>query len=322
MLIWRQSLEILILALMLDAIIGDPDALWTRLPHPVALIGRMIEASDRRWNKAEASVSQRRKRGVLSLISWVALAAGLGASLQAFLLSFPFGWLATALLASILFAQRSLYEHVAQVRAAFLNHGLDGARIAVSRIVGRDPDALDTAGVSRAAIESCAENFSDGIVAPAFWFALFGLPGLFVYKTVNTADSMVGHRTSRHEAFGWASARTDDFLNLIPARLSGILLALGAFTIGGRSSQALAVMWRDAMTHRSPNAGWPESAAAGALGIALLGPRTYEGAWVPDPFLNREGRVAVPNDIGRMLQLFVAACGLEILFYAVLALSV
>jgi adenosylcobinamide-phosphate synthase len=190
-------------------------------------------------------------------------------------------------------------------------------------IVGRDPALLDEAGVCRAAIESCAENFSDGVVAPVFWLALLGLPGLIAYKAINTADSMIGHRTERHDSFGWAAARLDDLVNLIPARLSALLLAIAAPIAGGSVNTSLRVVKRDASKHRSPNAGWPESAMAGALGLALAGPRRYAEHLVADPFLNAEAtKEAVPDDIDRALDLYAAACVIEAAAYAALALVV
>ena len=190
-------------------------------------------------------------------------------------------------------------------------------------IVGRDPEQLDEAGVSRAAIESCAENFSDGVVAPVFWLALLGLPGLIAYKAINTADSMIGHRSPRYESFGWAAARLDDLINLAPARLSGLLIAIVAPVANGSIKVSFNVMQRDAAKHRSPNAGWPESAMAAALGLALAGPRRYGERVVDDPFLNAEARKdAKPDDIGRALDLLVAACLLQAAIYAVLALVV
>jgi adenosylcobinamide-phosphate synthase len=225
------------------------------------------------------------------------------------------------LIASVFIAQQSLYWHVARVRAAFASEGLAGAREAVAMIVGRDPESLDDSGVARAAIESCAENFSDGVVAPVFWLALLGLPGLFAYKAINTADSMIGHRTPRHRDFGWAAARLDDLLNLVPARLAGVLVALVAPVAGGSMIAAVKIMWRDARKHRSPNAGWPESAMAGALGVALAGPRRYGETVVDDLFLNAEGRAnAAPDDIGRALKILIAACALEFVVYAALLL--
>ncbi len=315
----HDSLCVLVLALLLDGLIGDPDMLWAHVPHPAVLMGRLIAALDRRWNDPLKPDAQRRAAGVLALVVLVIAAVGIGLGLEYLCRRIPFGSFFIALLASSLFAQRSLYEHIAKVMSAFAQGGLEAARVAVARVVGRDPQVLDEAGVCRAAIESCAENFSDGVVAPAFWFALLGLPGLIVYKIVNTADSMIGHKTPRHAAFGWASARFDDLLNLAPARLAGLLLSFVAPVVGGDVRQSLSTMWRDAKLHRSPNAGWPESAAAGALGLALAGPRQYAGEKVDDPFLNPQGRVAKPDDISRALHLLIAGCGFEIVLYAVLA---
>src|SRR5690606_18295412 len=210
-----------------------------------------------------------------ALLVVVCVGAGLGLVLQVLLsYSIP-GKFAELLIVTVLLAQRSLYEHVAGVKQAFDHGGLPAARRAVSSIVGRDPEALDEAGVCRAAIETTAENFSDGIVAPAFWYLTAGLPGILACKAVNTADSMIGHRSDRYLAFGWAAARFDDLLNYIPARLSGVLLAISAPTVGGSTKGALKAMLRDASKHKSVNAGWPEAAVAGALGLALAGPRVY-----------------------------------------------
>jgi adenosylcobinamide-phosphate synthase len=207
-------------------------------------------------------------------------------------------------------AGRSLYDHVVAVAAALETAGLDAARGAIAKIVGRDPHTLDQSAVSRAAIESAAENFSDGLVAPAMWFALLGLPGLFAYKAINTADSMIGHRTERYLDFGWASARLDDLANWLPARLSALLIAVAAPIGGGSATSAIARAWREASRHRSPNAGWPEAAMAGALGVALLGPRRYEGTLSDDPFINAAGRTARPADIRKALRIYLAACAL------------
>ncbi len=224
---------------------------------------------------------------------------------------------------AVLLAQRSLYDHVAAVRDALDRRGLAAGREAVSHIVGRDPESLDEYGVARAAIESLAENFSDGVVAPALFYALFGLPGIFVYKTANTLDSMIGHKTPRYLQFGWAAARLDDLLNLVPARLSGVLLAAAALaTPRARALPALRTMLRDARKHRSPNAGWPEAAAAGALDLALAGPRRYQGHVVNDPWLG-EGRArATPADIDRALRLYLTACLLQAALVAAAYLAV
>jgi adenosylcobinamide-phosphate synthase len=318
MLTWSDTLFVVVAALAFDALIGDPDWLWRRLPHPVALIGALIGLLDRTLNRETRSPVQRKFAGAGVVILLVAISALSGCLIEIALRQIAFGNWLIGLVASTLIAQRSLYQHVARVRSAFTDGGLADARRAVSMIVGRDPDQLDEAGVCRAAIESCAENFSDGVVAPVFWLALLGLPGLIAYKAINTADSMIGHRSARYLSFGWAAARLDDLVNLIPARLSGLLVASVA---GGATATALKVMWRDAAKHRSPNAGWPESATAGALGLALAGPRRYGERIVDDPFLNAEARKnAMPDDIGRALHLLIAACLLQAAAYAALAL--
>jgi adenosylcobinamide-phosphate synthase len=323
MLIWGDTLFVAAAALAFDALIGDPDRLWRRLSHPVVVIGEFIAWLDRTLNHDDRPPEQRKIAGIAAIAILVAAAAIIGFFLEAMLRPIPGGNIALGLIASVFIAQRSLYQHVERVRAAFAEGGLAEARQAVSMIVGRDPEVLDEAGVCRAAIESCAENFSDGVVAPVFWLALLGLPGLIAYKAINTADSMIGHRSERHEMFGWAAARLDDFVNLVPARLTGLLLAIAAPVVGGSIAVAIKVMRRDAPTHRSPNAGWPETAMAGALGLTLAGPRRYAEGLVDDPFLNAEGRKeAVPDDIGRALDLYFAACVVEGASYAALALVV
>jgi adenosylcobinamide-phosphate synthase len=316
----HMSLWSLCLALLLDGLFSEPSAVWARLPHPVVLMGQGIAALDRCWNSSTRSAAQNKAMGALALAILVVSSLATGFLIEALFRRIPYGFFGIALVASTLLAQRSLYAHILAVRKAFAEGGIEAARTAVARVVGRDVASLDAPAICRAAIESCAENFSDGVVAPAFWFALFGLPGLLVYKIVNTADSMIGHKTERHAAFGWAAARFDDLLNLVPARLAGLLLSLTAPIVGGSMRQAAAIMIRDARLHRSPNAGWPESAAAGALGLALNGPRQYQGEIADDPFLNRQGRrIAVPEDITRALRLLLAACGLEFAVYATLA---
>ena len=321
MLISGSGFFIVIAALAFDALIGDPDWLWRRPGHPVAWIGALIGVLDRGLNREDRSQQQRKTAGIAGTAVMVVLSAAVGVLVQTTVQQLPMGNLAVALIASIFIAQRSLYQHVARVRSAFAEGGLAGARKAVAMIVGRDPEQLDQAGICRAAIESCAENFSDGVVAPVFWLALLGLPGLIAYKTINTADSMIGHRSERYESFGWAAARLDDLVNLVPARLSALLLASVAPIAGGAVSTSLRVVRRDASKHRSPNAGWPESAMAGALGVALAGPRRYATHMVDDPFLNDEATSqVVPDDIGRALDLYAAACVIEAAGYAALAL--
>ncbi len=320
---WSGHILVVILALAFDALIGDPDRIWRKFPHPVVWMGRAVGFFDRVWNRESWSFRQRQVAGALAAALLACGAAILGILIERGAQQIPFGSFALALVASIFIAQRSLYEHVARVRDAFTEGRLESARRAVAMIVGRDPQQLDEAGVCRAAIESCAENFSDGVVAPVFWLAVLGLPGLLVYKIVNTADSMIGHRSARHEAFGWASARLDDVLNLIPARISGLLVVFAAGAGQGSIRRAFGIMTRDARNHRSPNAGWPESAMAGALDLALVGPRRYGTREVIDPFLNPQGSMqAVPRDIARSLRILLAACVLQAAIYGALALLV
>lgn len=301
-------LLLLIAAIGIDALVGDPDWIWRRLPHPVTWFGTLIGFCDRAFNRDAASAGLRRLAGILVVVGLVAVAWIAGVLVERLLSHIPFGYALVTLIASVFLASRSLYDHVARVLDAFYSGGLDAARRAVSMIVGRDPDSLDSAGVTRATIESTAENFSDGVVAPAFWFAVFGLPGLFAYKMINTADSMIGHRSARHEAFGWAAARLDDLVNLPASRLAGFLIAMAAPFVGGTIKQSFMVMLDDARKHRSPNAGWPEAAMAGALGIALAGPRRYRERVVDDPYLNDSGRhEAGPGDIGRAMKILRVA---------------
>ena len=306
---------LLLPALILDWLVGDPDWLWRRAPHPVAILGALIGALDRWLNRPALAQGVRAALGIVTIVVVAGIAALVGFAIEAALLAIPFGWFVVVVLAAILFAGRSLYDHVSAVADAFIYEDIEAARIAVSRIVGRDPASLDEARICRAAIESTAENFSDGVVAPAFWFALFGLPGLFAYKAINTADSMIGHLTEHHRAFGWAAARLDDLVNIPASRLAGFLIALAAPIAGGSIGAALRVMARDAGKHRSPNAGWPEAAMAAALGLALAGPRRYGGIIVGDPFLNESGRLAArPDDIRNALRVYgVANVGLFVL---------
>ena len=295
-------------ALVIDGLVGDPEFIWRRIPHPVALIGGLIGYLDRWLNHDGAAPRPRRWLGAVALVVVVAVSAAAGFGLERLFGTIRHGWIGTIIVAALFLAGRSLYDHVAAVVAAFGNGGLPAARKAVGRIVGRDPASLDEAGACRAAIESAAENFSDAVVAPALWFLLLGLPGLLAYKAINTADSMIGHLTPRHKDFGWAAAHLDDIVNLPASRLSGAFIALAAPLAPGSIGTAFAVMRADARRHRSPNAGWPESAMAGALGVALAGPRRYRGVLVDDPFLNAGGRRrATPVDIRRALRVYAGA---------------
>jgi adenosylcobinamide-phosphate synthase len=318
-----DRLVILVLALGLDWLIGDMPFLFRYVPHPVVLIGRAIALFDRRLNRETRSNATRRRRGVFTLVFLIATAAIVGLVLSLIALRLGrWGGLLELVVVAILVAQRSLYDHVARVMRALDRDGLVAGRVAVSHIVGRDPASLDAHGVARAGIESLAENFSDGVVAPVLFYLLAGLPGLLVYKTVNTLDSMIGHKTARHQAFGWASARFDDLLNLIPARLAGVLVGVSAlFVPRGMPLKALRTMLRDAGKHRSPNAGWPEAAMAGALDLALAGPRRYGDITVTDPWMGDGRARATVADMRAALRVFRVACLIEALALSVAALA-
>jgi adenosylcobinamide-phosphate synthase len=315
------SVTLTFLALLIEALVGYPDRLVRAIGHPVTWIGALIARLDAKLNRPDWSSRARRIAGVVSLAIVAAIAAVVGGIVERGLLLLPLGIILTALAASALIAQRSLYEHVAAVATALERDGLAAGRAAVAKIVGRDPQALDEAGVARAAIESLAENFSDGVVAPVFWMALAGLPGAAAYKSINTADSMIGHRTPRHEAFGWAAARLDDLVNLPASRLAA-LLVVGAAALGSRAAAAEAwrTVLRDASRHRSPNAGYPEAAFAGALGLALAGPRVYAGVTVDDAVMGNGRREATAADIPAALALYRRADALLIALIGVLAL--
>ena len=290
-------LAALAVALLADALLGEPAWLYRRLPHPVQAIGALVTALEARLLRPAAPAAQRRA-GILLLFLALTVTAAIGWALAATLRAVPLGWVAEGLAMSTLLAQRSLVDHVRAV-ADGLRAGLAQGRAAVARIVGRDPERLDAPAVGRAAVESLAENLSDGVVAPLFWGLVAGLPGMLAYKAVNTLDSMVGHRNERYHAFGWASARFDDLVNLVPARLTGALLCL----VGGAPRRSLRAMLRDAPRHRSPNAGWPEAAMAGALGLRLAGPRVYGGRLVEDAWMGDGTPDAGPDAIDRAITL-------------------
>ena len=329
-------------AVAVEAVAGYPQALYRAIGHPVTWIGALIGWLDRSFNAAPAVhratphlvplptgegqgeglltdeghrrppllVWPGKTAGVLALAVIIAAPVILALVLQSLLApSWP-GLVLLALLTSTLLATRSLDPYVRAVADALDAGGLSTGRHAVAQIVGRDPETLDEAGVCRAAIESLAENFSDGVVAPALWFAVAGLPGIVAYKAINTADSMIGHRTPRHEAFGWASARLDDLVNLPASRFSALLMTAASCLLPAASPQAaIRAVWRDSGKHRSPNAGWPEAAMAGALGIQLAGPRSYGGVMSTDPPMG-DGRTALTAaDIRRALWLYWLAAG-------------
>lgn len=290
----------MLIALMIDAMIGWPEGLYRRIGHPVTWIGALIAALERRLNRPDRRRGWRIRAGA-ALVALVVVAAALPAMLVQQAL--PSGW-AGALVGGILawpfLAIRSLHEHVAAVARPLGAGDIGAARRSVSMIVGRDPSRLDAGGIARAALESLAENASDGIVAPLFWGVVAGLPGIAVYKAVNTMDSMIGHRTPRHEAFGKTAARLDDLANWFPARLTGLMMAL----VSGRGRTAFRVMMADARSHRSPNAGWPEAAMAGGLGVRLSGPRAYADRQVEEPWVNGGAPDPTPEALRHGLALY------------------
>lgn len=283
-----------------EAALGYPARLHQTIPHPVAWVARQIRNLERELNRG--GPVRQRLGGVLTLLIVAATAGALGLALQMLFAKIPGGFLLTLLVGSLGLAGRSLYTHVVAVASALARDDLGAARLAVGAIVGRDVETLDAEGVSAAALESLAESFNDGVVAPLLWFLLGGLPGLFAYKAVNTADSLIGHKEDPYLHFGWASARMDDLLNLVPARLAGAVLALAGF--GGWK-----VMWREAKKHASPNSGWPEAAMAGALKVELGGPASYDGAVHHRPTFGSGPR---PNrlDLDRGVRLYLRACAI------------
>jgi adenosylcobinamide-phosphate synthase len=308
----EHFLLLLLMALAIEAAAGYPPAIYQVLGHPVTWFGAMIAWLERRGNDASLSPPIRRRNGAASVLVLLTIVAA-GASLLQYALGA--GWLGlilSAVLASTLLAQRSLDEHVARVANALETGGLQAGRAAVSQIVGRNPDWLDEPAVARAAIESLAENFADGVVAPAFWTGAGGLAGGALYKAINTADSMIGHKNDRYLHYGWFAARLDDLVNLPASRLSALWIALAAATMPAASAaRAVRCVWRDAGKHRSPNAGWPEAAMAGALGLQLNGPRVYGDTRVEDAYMGEGRRDATPADIRNALALYRRACAIQ-----------
>jgi len=291
--------------MLIELCFGYPERIAGAIGHPVTWIGHLIDALDRLFNRETVGARARRAAGIVAVLILIVVVGAVGLVVERELLRLPFGLLAVGLVASTLIAQRSLHRHVADVAVALEKRGTEAGRTAVSHIVGRDTEALDTAGVARAAIESLAENFSDAVVAPILWLAIAGLPGAALYKAINTADSMIGHRTRRYDAFGWAAARLDDLVNLPVSRLSALLLiAAAGLSKNASANGAWRAVRRDAARHRSPNAGYPEAAMAGALGLSLAGPRVYGGVRVDDATMGDGRRDAESADIVRALALY------------------
>lgn len=299
---------ILVIGMLFDALIGDPRAIYRVIPHPVVLIGKPISFLDRRLNRAERGERALLVRGAMTVVIVVGLATAVGYGLSRLFQAPVWGWMVEAVLVGILLAGRSLHDHVRRVAKGLRQDGLEGGRREIAHIVSRDPRSLDRHGVARSAIESLSENFSDGVVAPLFFYLIFGLPGLLAYKAVNTLDSMIAYKTAKYKSFGFAAAKLDDLANWLPARISGGVVCLAAcFTPTAYPIGAARVMLRDAGKHKSPNGGWPEAAFAGALNIALGGPRTYPGGEVVGVWIG-DGRARLePRDIDRSRALYIVA---------------
>jgi adenosylcobinamide-phosphate synthase len=294
------------LVLVVENFAGYPPALFNLIGHPVQWVGKLISFLDEGLNDPDVPPDQNRRHGILAIILLCG-AVGVPAWILAKTLSqFSWGWVFNVLLATAFVAQKSMRDHVAAVERA-LNTSLFAGRKEVAKIVGRDPETLTENGVAKAALESLAENTADGIVAPIFWYATLGLPGLVIYKAINTADSMIGHKSEKYLYFGWAAAKLDDLVNLPASRLTGLLFATAAWLTSKAAAQsALNAMWRDARKHQSPNAGWPEAAMAGALNLRFGGPRKYDGESVDLPYMGN-GHDVEPKDIRRGLELYDSA---------------
>jgi adenosylcobinamide-phosphate synthase len=313
---------ILIIAFGIEAVLAYPAPLFRAIGHPVSWVGALIAALDSGLNRPDSSFAMRRAAGVATVLLLLAGSIGFGLALEALARVIPYLEFAIPIVVvAMLLAAGNLDQHVRAVAAGIRSEGLAGGRRSISKIVGRDPDALDEAAICRAAIESLAENASDGVTAPALWYLVGGLPGIIAYKAINTADSMIGHMSERHRAFGWAAARLDDLVNLPASRLTGLLfVAAAALVPGASAASAWRAYWRDAGKHRSPNAGWPEAAMAGALGLRLAGPRIYSGVMIDDAWMGDGRAKATAQDVDRALKIYrvafaialVAAIGLLI----------
>ena len=304
-----SPLLILLIALVLEAYIGEASYIFRFITHPVELIGSVISLLDRKLNRKKRSNTDRTIRGLISLLIIISLSLIMGYIISWLSLNHPWGWVIELILTTTLLAQRALYNAVQRVAISLQRNSTDTSRKTVSHIVGRDTSKLDNYGVARAAIESLAENFSDGVIAPVFWYILFGFPGLLIYKAVNTMDSMIGYRTIQYKAFGYFAARFDDAMNIIPARLSAFFLILASiFVPTANPIRALKIVLRDATKHQSPNAGWPESAMAGALNLTLAGPRHVKGNVLEAPWIGEGSAKVTHLDIKRSLYLYTVAC--------------
>ncbi|MEP2979563.1 MAG: adenosylcobinamide-phosphate synthase CbiB [Lentilitoribacter sp.] len=317
-----HHLLILVLAIVLDMFVGDPDWIWRKLPHPVVFFGKVISVLDQYLNRIRDNRRTRKRFGLLALFVMLIIALGIGVLLASVFREIGvMGFVIEIIIVAVLIAQKSMSDHIKSIIVPLSSGDIEGARYAVSMIVGRQTSEMNASDVTRSSIESLAENFSDGVVAPIFWYALLGLPGILMYKMLNTADSMIGHKSVEYEDFGWASAKLDDMANWLPARLSALLIAVAALiSIGPKSfKDAIWTVLNNASLHRSPNAGWPETAMAGALGIVLSGPRSYGDKVTHEPYLNPTGRLKLTHlDLEKATKIFWLSCIVEVVFVVIL----
>jgi adenosylcobinamide-phosphate synthase len=315
---------ILIIAFGIEAVLAYPAPLFRAIGHPVSWVGALIAALDSGLNRPDSSFAMRRAAGVATVLLLLAGSIGFGLALEALARVIPYLEFAIPIVVvAMLLAAGNLDQHVRAVAAGIRSEGLAGGRRSISKIVGRDPDALDEAAICRAAIESLAENASDGVTAPALWYLVGGLPGIIAYKAINTADSMIGHMSERHRAFGWAAARLDDLVNLPASRLTWLLfIAAAAFVPGASAASAWRAYRRDARRHRSPNAGWPEAAMAGALGLRLAGPRIYSGVMIDDAWMGDGRAEATAQDVDRALKIYRVAFAIALMLVAAIGLLI
>ncbi len=315
-----NNFALVALALVLEYFVGYPQVLFKTIGHPVQWIGKLITYLDEGLNDPDLEDHDQRNHGIFAVFA-LCLAVGIPAYVVATFLSYlAYGWIVNVALATTMIAQKSLRDHVNAV-ARTLPQSIIDARKQVGKIVGRDPNALDESGVAKAALESLAENTADGITAPIFWYAIAGLPGIVIYKAINTADSMIGHKSEKYLHFGWAAAKLDDLVNLPASRLTGLLFAAAAwFTSKSRAQAALTSMWRDANKHQSPNAGWPEAAMAGALDLKFGGPRQYDGEKVELAYMGEGRSQLTAADIEKGLELYDRALLILLAVAVVLAM--
>jgi adenosylcobinamide-phosphate synthase len=307
-------------ALVIEYFVGYPQSLQRAIGHPVEWIGKLIAYLDEGLNDPHSEASEQRNHGILAVVALCVVVGVPALIIERLLLSFQYGWIINTLVATAFIAQKSLRDHVTAV-ARTLPQSIISARQEVAKIVGRDPSTLDESGIAKAALESLAENTADGITAPIFWFAIAGLPGIVIYKAINTADSMIGHKSEKYLHFGWAAAKLDDLVNLPASRLTGIMFAAAAlFKSKTQAQSALSAMRRDAGKHQSPNAGWPEAAMAGALDLKFGGPRNYDGETVQLAFMGDGRSQMTVGDIEKGLELYDRALLILLAATAVLAL--